>query len=156
MNKEKFAELDQTILPWLGRTMKALDYFMIDNFEAKGLNLTKAQMIILKILSKEDGIVQNDLAFITNRDKASLTRLIDTLEKKNFVTRSISPKDKRVKLVHITDEGKKMFDSALPVLNNIIQSIQEGISPKEIESAINVLKKIRKNINADELTPHFN
>ena len=148
----ELSDIDNTILPWLGRTAKAMDYFLADYFDAKGLNLTKAQMIVLRILSQNDGIVQNKLAFITNRDKASLTRLIETMEKKELVKRSTSTKDKRVKIVHITDSGIALLENARPYLKEIINKVQENVSEQDLLTTIKVLKQISKNINADELT----
>jgi DNA-binding MarR family transcriptional regulator len=156
MNVTKSSDLDHTILPWLGRTMKAMDYYVIDFFKSKGLELTKPQMIVLKVLSRHDGIVQNNLAFITNRDKTSLTRLIDTMEKKGLVQRSVSEKDKRVKLVHITNEGNRMLEVALPILGEIIQLVQTDIKTEDLEVAIKVLKQIGRNIKVDEFIAPLN
>ncbi|SMD32642.1 DNA-binding transcriptional regulator, MarR family [Reichenbachiella faecimaris] len=156
MEENKLPELDQTILPWLGRTMKALDYYLNDHLASRGLKLTKAQMILLKVLFQQGAMAQNNLAFITNRDKTSLTRLINTMEKKNFVIRSVDKNDKRIKLVSITEEGKKMFNSAIPILQEIISTIQEGIEQKDLEMTIKVLKQIGKNIKIDELTTPLN
>lgn len=156
MSENKSFELEKSLLPWLGRTMKALDYYLIDKFESKGIPLTKAQMITLRVLSRQDGIAQNNLAFITNRDKTSLTRLIDTMEKKQLVSRSHSPNDRRVKQVFITEKGKNVVESAVPALHEIMKDVQAGLSQEEIDTTIMVLKKISKNINADELTAPIN
>ena len=151
MKIKSFSDLDHTILPWLGRTMKAMDYYVTDFFKSKGLELTKQQLIVLKVLSKNDGIVQNNLAFITNRDKTSLTRLIDTMEKKDLVQRSISEKDKRIKFVHITAEGKRMQEAAMPIMNEILDRVQTDIDQEDLDTTIKVLKQIGINIKVDEL-----
>ncbi|UXX79690.1 MarR family transcriptional regulator [Reichenbachiella carrageenanivorans] len=156
MEENSFSELDKTILPWLGRTMKALDHFLNDQFESHGLNLTKAQFVVLKVLSHQSSIAQNNLAFITNRDKTSLTRLIDTMEKKGLVIRSSDPNDKRIKLVSITTEGKSSVKTAIPMLHETIKKIQTDIDPADLQTTIEVFKKISKNINADELTAPIN
>lgn len=156
MEENKLPELDKSILPWLGRTMKALDYYLNDHFASKGLKLTKVQMILLKVLSQRGPMAQNNLAFITNRDKTSLTRLISTMEKKNFVARTVDENDKRIKVVQVTNEGKKMFESAIPILQEIMERIQTGIDKKDLDITIKVLKQIGNNINVDELTTPLN
>lgn len=128
----------------------------MDKFESSGIPLTKAQMIALRVLSRQNGIIQNNLAFITNRDKASLTRLIDTMEKKELVSRTHSSNDRRVKQVFITEKGKTLIESAMPVLDEMMKDVQKGLSQKEIDDTIKVLKKISKNINADELIAPIN
>ena len=74
------------------------------------------------------------------------------MEKKGFVERRLNGKDKRVNLVFITGSGKNMLRMATPILMNIIKEIVQGIDKIEIDSTIEVLKKISKNINADFMT----
>lgn len=149
---DQFAAVDKSILPWLGRTSKAIDLFIADSFSKKGISLTKAQLILLRRLVMHQGIPQNNLAYITNRDKTSLTRLIQTMEKKGMVKREPDKDDKRVNLVYITKYGQETLEKAFPVIYNIIDNIQTGISSHELANAIDVLKKISININADDLT----
>ena len=144
------------MLPWLGRTMKGIDFFMADFFMANGINLTKVQMITLRILSQNDGQPQNNLAFITNRDKASLTRLITTMENKGFVRRVASDADRRVKHIFITDKGKTELARAIPVIKQAIDVIETDLTEEERRVTMKVLEKIRKNINVEELTAQFN
>ena len=70
-----------------------------------GIELTKVQLILLKKLNEMDGQPQNNLAFLTNRDKASLARLITTMEKKNLVARIPSKSDHRINNIYITKHG---------------------------------------------------
>lgn len=144
------AEIDKSILPWLGRSMKLIDYHIIDCFSKKGLELTKVQLIMLIILSRENGQPQNNLAFLTNRDKASSARLISTMERKRLVKRIACKSDKRIKHVHITDTGIKTLEKAYPVVQNIISTIEIGIEPSDMETATQVLKKILTNIQTVE------
>ncbi len=143
-------EIDNSILPWLGRSMKMIDYHMVDCFTAKGIELTKAQFILLILLKRENGQAQNNLAFITNRDKASLARLISTMERKGLVTRTPSKLDRRIKNIHITSSGVETLEKAYPVLKSVISTIQEDIDPTDMAVATEVLKKILTNIQSVE------
>jgi len=89
MRKEDyFPQFEKLLLPWLGRAMKSFDFHLADELLNAGISLSKHQIILLRILSMEDGIPQNDLAFITDRDKTSLTRLISTMERKKLLKRA--------------------------------------------------------------------
>lgn len=149
-NTEK-EEHDLTLLPWLGRAMKQIDLFFKDHLETGGVKLTKVQWLMLKLLDNEDGQPQNQLAFLTNRDKASLTRLIDTMERKNLVARIPCRSDQRINHIYITKRGEKVFRESQPVVNRLIEIVQQDVSEKEIESTILVMKKIIKNLKAVEL-----
>ncbi|UXP31915.1 MarR family transcriptional regulator [Reichenbachiella agarivorans] len=151
MAKKKII-IEDSILSLMGKTMKALHYFIGDSFHSYGIELTRAQFVLLKVLSTHEGIVQNDLAFITNRDKTSLARLLSTMEKKELLRRESSETDKRTNLVHITSKGEEALKMAHPIIKDALKVIQSNISEQELTTTIEVLKKIRKNINADELT----
>ena len=138
-------------MPWMGKTMKFLDYFLTDGLRDNKINLTKTQIIMLHRLEMADGQPQNNLAFITNRDKASLARLLTTMENKNLVARIPSKEDGRVNLIYITKHGIDMLEKAKPILRMLMDEMQAGLTKQEIESVINVMKKIQNNINIEEL-----
>jgi len=139
-------EIERSILPWLGRSAKLIDYHLADCFEANGISLTKVQLIALLILSKQDGKPQQSLAILTNRDKASLARLLTVMERKGLIIRKSDADDRRIKHVYITVLGKETLTKALPVLQNVISTIQKGINPADLKIATSVLKTILSNI----------
>ncbi|MFT7035612.1 MAG: DNA-binding MarR family transcriptional regulator [Cyclobacteriaceae bacterium] len=154
--KKSFIDLDKTMLPWLGRTMKGIDLFMGDFFRTNAIDLTKVQVIMLRMLSQNDGQPQNNLAYLTDRDKTSLTRLITTMEKKGLVKRIESNTDRRVNNIFITPKGQDELAAAIPVIKKAMDVIETGLSVDERRVTMKVLEKIRKNINAEELTAQLN
>ncbi len=143
-------EIEKSILPWLGRSMKLTDYFIADSFRTHGIELSQPQLVMLIMLMKNNGQPQNSLAFLTNRNKASLARLVDTMEKKNLVKRLPAKNDKRVNLVYLTEYGRNTLLKAFPVLHNVINTIQKNISETELDTTVQVLKKIVTNIKLAE------
>lgn len=115
--------------------------------KSRGIDLSKEQFIVLKYLNESDGRKQNDLAFITNRSKTALTRLINTMEKKGLVSRSICEKDMRINHIYLTPSGREIWAMAYPVFLEIIQELQQGISEEDILLVQEVMKQIQKNIN---------
>ena len=147
MEKRTFAtEFDDTLLPWLGRTMKLVDMYISNHLSEHNIDLTKVQMILLTRLYYNDGQPQNDLALLTNRDKASLARLLDTMERKGLVVRVPSREDKRIKLVHITKRGMELYESARPVMKDMIMKVQKDMSEEDINFMIQKLMQVQQNI----------
>ncbi len=142
---------ENTLLPYIGRTAKFLGFYFIDCFQEYGINLSKEQWLVLKKLNDKDGQIQNDLAFITNRSKTSLTRLINTMEKKGLVYRVISEKDKRIKHVYLSELGMSNYLESLPILKKMDAELQKNISKKDIENTIKVLNQVQENINKKQL-----
>jgi len=138
-------KFEKTLLPYLGKTAKLAGFYFIDSFHENGIELSKEQWLILKKLHDKDGQIQNDLALLTNRSKTSLTRLINTMEKKGLVHRVISKEDKRINHVHLSDYGKETFMFSLPVINRITDELQDKISGNDLAITIEVLDQIQKN-----------
>jgi len=151
MKNEGFINIEKTMLPWMGKAGKAIDYFIADKMSENGCELTKVQLIMLKKLKEADGQPQNSLAFLTNRDKASLARLITTMEKKNLVARIPSKSDHRINNIYLTKHGDDMLKQAAPIMLDVIRQIQNDIPEDDIDVVIETMKKILKNINSEEL-----
>ena len=134
------------MMPWIGKTMKHIDFFIAAKMAGKGVNLTRQQVILLKILFHDGPLPQNDLAFLTDRDKTSLTRLLSTMEKKNLVARITSLEDKRVNMVHLTKHGEKVLNETEPILLEVIMQMQKGISVGDQKVVISVMNRIQENI----------
>lgn len=145
--EENYIDFENSIGPWLGRTVKLLDYHLQESFKNAGLDLTKEQMIVLKKLHDQNGLNQNELAFLTLRDKSSLTRLLSKMEDKLYIKRVKSKEDKRIKNVYITKEGKTVFEKVKPLMKNMITTIESRISTEEKNQIISILKKIQTNFS---------
>lgn len=146
MAQTSLPNLEQSILPWIGKTGKWIGIYVTEKFKEHNLNLTMEQLIVLKVLQDQDGLIQNELADITNRNKTSLTRLIQTMEKYHLIARFPDKKDKRVNRIFLTNHGSQVFKSTFPIMNKVKQDLQKGLSESEIKTLIRLLKKVQKNI----------
>mgnify|MGYP000232884807 CR=1 FL=1 len=143
--QDTYIDFENSIGPWLGRTGKLVDFFFQESFKSKDLDLTKEQMIVLKKLHDQDGLNQNELAFLTLRNKSSLTRLLTKMERKNYIFRKHSKEDKRIKNVYLTHFGKEVFEKTKPVIQNLISTMEQNISREEKQQIIKIFKKIQTN-----------
>jgi len=142
-------DFENSIGPWLGKTVKIVDYFLQESLNKVDLNLTKEQMIVLKKLHDQDGLNQNELAFLTIRNKSSLTRLLTKMEHKNYITRKQSAEDKRINRVYVTPLGRDIFQKTIPVMGALIKQMEQNISENEKHQMIKILKKIQLNFSSN-------
>jgi DNA-binding MarR family transcriptional regulator len=136
------------VAPWLGKTMKMIDHRLEELLEEHHIDITNMQFAVLKTVARQEGISQNKLAMFADRDKSSLTRMIATLERKDYVRREASREDKRVNAVYITDRGKEIIRIAAPLLNRFALQVEEGLSEEEINTTIKIMKKIQDNMTS--------
>ena len=116
------------------------------NFRAAGLDITIEQWSVLYHLWKEDCLSQQELCHRTFRDKPSITRLIDNLEKQKLVKRISSSEDKRVNQVCLTETAKEIQELTLRIANETMDEALVGVSRDEIELVKQVLQKVYDNL----------
>lgn len=143
MEDTKIIDLNAHVLSWVGKIHYDFGFIVQKAFRENGLDLSKEQWSVLKRLKINDGQPQNDLAFITHRDKTSMTRLVNTMENKDLVVRKIDENDKRVNRIFLTDHGKKVIKKVEPIMFDLVPEVQENLSEKEIEVLITALKKMK-------------
>ena len=94
----------------------------------KPLGLTRSQWWVLNHLFFHQGISQSDLAKILDIERATLGRLLDRLEAKQWIYRQSDKSDRRVNRVYLSEpkgptmqtmrrEAKRTLDGALSPLN---------------------------------------
>ena len=116
------------------------------NFRQAGLDITVEQWSILYHLWKEDGLSQQELCNRTFRDKPSITRLIDNLEKQQLVKRISSKEDRRVNRVCLTDEARQLHDTTIRLANQTMDEALLGVNRQDIETVKQVLQQVYDNL----------
>lgn len=116
------------------------------NFREAGLDITVEQWSILYHLWKEDTQSQQQLCDKSFRDKASITRLIDNLEKQSLVERKPSATDRRINLVCLTNQGKNLQQQTIDIANTTMDEALVNISKIEIDTVKSVLQKVYDNL----------
>ncbi len=149
-NTDILVDFDKSVGRWIGSTAKMVDNYLHEAFQREGLDLSKEQMIILKKLHENDGLIQNELAYLTLRDKSSLARLLAKMERKNYITREQDNFDKRVNRVFLTETGRITFRRTRPIIVGLKKIMEKNIAEEEIFQLINTLQQIQHNITSAE------
>ena len=121
------------------------------NFRNAGLEITIEQWSVLYHLWKEDGLSQQELGNRTFRDKASITRLIDNIEKAGLVIRVASKTDRRINLVYLTEAAKPLQQLTYDLANQTMNEALQNISKEEIEVVKNVFQRVYDNLMNPDL-----
>jgi DNA-binding MarR family transcriptional regulator len=116
------------------------------NFRLAGLEITIEQWSVLYHLWKQDALSQQELCNRTFRDKPSITRLIDNLEKQKLVKRMPSKEDRRINLVCLTEPAKLLQDKTIELANQTMDEALIGVNKNEIEIVKQVFQKVYDNL----------
>ncbi len=129
-----------------GKASVAIARRLQKNFKEAGIEVTIEQWSVLYQLWKEDGLSQQQLCDATFRDKPSITRLVDNMEKNKLVKRIANKKDRRINLIQLTAEGKKLEEESMVVANKTLNEALEGVGQNKIETAKDVLQIVYVNL----------
>ncbi len=129
-----------------GKASTAIARRLQKNFKEAGIEITIEQWSVLYHLWKEDGQSQQQLCDATFRDKPSITRLVDNLEKSKLVKRVASKNDRRSNLIFLTKEAKNLEQTTMDVANRTLNEALQGVTNGQIEIAKEVLQMVYDNL----------
>lgn len=119
---------------------------LLEAIKMNKINITPEQWAILNRLAEHQGLTQNEVAKMSFKDNANITRIIDRLEKKALLERRANPNDRRIWKIYITEEGRKIRDMIEPLAIKVLNKATENIDPKEVAIYNKVAKRIVANL----------
>ncbi len=129
-----------------GKASTAIARRLQKNFKQSGMDITIEQWSVLYHLWKQEGQSQQQLCDATFRDKPSITRLVDNLEKQKLVKRVASKDDRRINLIYLTKEAIQLQEKSMEVANQTLNEALNGVTNGQIEIAKEVLHTVYENL----------
>ena len=146
MSKEASLKLHMNLGLLIRSAHNSMTERFVQNVFNSGLDISMDQWMILGPIWQLESPSQKKLGEICFRDKPSITRIIDSLEKKSLVVRVPDQIDHRIKRVVLTKAGKQLFYDVLPIMEKTREEVRGNIPEEEIQIFKNVLSKIIKNL----------
>ena len=130
-----------------GKASTAIGRRLQKNFKEANVEITIEQWSVLYHLWKQDGLSQQQLCDATFRDKPSITRLVDNLEKLKLVKRVASKDDRRMNMIYLTSEAQVLQEKTMGLANQTLNEALGAVTIEEIEIAKMVLQKVYDNLS---------
>ena len=109
--------------------------------------LTPEQFMLIDLLWNQGEMSQQELADQMHKDKNSVTRLVDAIERKGFVVRRQNTSDRRSTTLVLTEQAEKLKADAKQKGISILDKMLEGISEDELRTFLTTLRKLSLNMN---------
>lgn len=116
------------------------------NIELKNAGITPAELSYLNYLLEQNGMTQDELAKASCVDKAAVTRVIQTLEKKGVVERRADETDKRANRIYLTDKAYHYADVIKEVRQKWMQIIDVQMSRQEMQQLEHQVAEIAEKV----------
>lgn len=111
------------------------------------VNLTIEQWSILYHLWKQDGMTQQELCEASFRDKPSITRLVDNLEKLGLVNRVTDENDRRSNRIFLTADARKLEEKTMKLAEDTLNEALKGVPAEHVEISKQVLQSVYENLS---------
>ena len=121
--------------------------FSTQTFNEKKFEITPDQYVILSLLIENENIMyQRQLAEITFKDRANISRIIEILHKKGFIDKIPDSNGRKIFKLVVTEKGKKARDKILKTDMELRNIITNDSSEEELSLAFHILEKMNFNI----------
>ena len=114
------------------------------------INLTPEQYLVMDILWDAEVMSQQAIADIIQKDKNSVTKFIDSLEKKGLVYRQVNKTDRRVNNIVVSEEGMKLKAKTTEVAIGMMRNVLKNIKEEDLMALDKVMNQIKENIDEAE------
>lgn len=109
----------------------------------KGLSTSHGD--ILYALFSREAMTMKEISEKIQRDKSTVTALIDKLSALGYVTREKDAEDSRITLIRLTENGKALKPVFEEISHKLINKVYEGVEEEEKEVLLDILQRIRDN-----------
>lgn len=127
-----------------GQLMRRHDYLL--HIACQQFGVYRGQHHILRILVKESGLTQNELAQKINVAKASMTTSLRRMEKNQLISRQRCESDGRCNLIYITDKGVEAINNCEKEIDKIKHALFDGLDHEEILALNQIMTKMLKGL----------
>ncbi|WP_336784435.1 MarR family winged helix-turn-helix transcriptional regulator [Paenibacillus sp. MMO-177] len=136
----KLRELDDVF-----RKLRRLINSEYNRFNVHGLGMTEGKMVI--ILAQQGPQKASTMAELLRITSGAVTGISDRLIDLGFVERSRSEYDRRIVMLSVTDEGRKLVDHVMEMRERIMFKLYDGFELDDIEKATDIFIRMAANLD---------
>lgn len=142
---QKFT-LETSIGYIINKTALKLKAELLNGFRSHGIDITTEQWAVLIFLNEVDGRTQREIAETLTKDKTNLSRILDGMEKKDWIVRQSHEKDRRSYRIFITQQGRCLVETLIPIAIRINKKAVDGLAADDIHELERLMSKIHHNL----------
>ena len=141
--------LSKEIAVYLNLSACKLKQYTAAALRQNNVELTPEQFLLIDLLWNHGPMSQQTIADKMQKDKNSVTKLVDALEAKGLVIRKKDDNDRRSNLLVLTQKAEGMKDSAKEKGISVLDRALEGISEEELKAFLATLNKLNANMSGN-------
>ena len=141
--------LSKEVAVELNLTGCKLKQFIAAKLRQENVPLTPEQFLLIDLLWNQGSMSQQQLADQMHKDKNSVTKLVDAIERKGFVHRQQNASARRSNTLVLTEKAHELRDHAKQKGISILDEMLEDISETELRAFLSTLNKLNVNMTIE-------
>jgi len=129
----------------IDRTSKSIKKALSNLLREMNTDLTVDQWVVIYQLHEVPDVSQYELGEMINKDKATLTKILDLLQGKGILTRNNHDSDRRKSVVRLTDQGHVLVERLLPEVSKLRAKGWRGLSNDDFKHLKKMLDTVHGN-----------
>jgi DNA-binding MarR family transcriptional regulator len=111
-------------------------------------NITIPEWRVLAVIGEATQLAARDVVKKTPMDKMTVSRAVASLEAKGFVNRAPDAADRRVSMLSLSSEGRKVFDRIASLALSFEDDLMSTLEPEEAAAFRLALEKLEQKARA--------
>ena len=100
------------------------------------------QRATLEMIKFEENVNQTTISNLLSKDKTTISRSLNSLEKKGLISKSETLDDKRNKKVALTQKGESILEETTPHISHFRESLASKLTDEEIKMFFKIMDKL--------------
>ncbi|MBP7735734.1 MAG: MarR family transcriptional regulator [Spirochaetes bacterium] len=131
----------------IASTMTRIRILMLRKIKEYGYDITPEQGAVLNAVGESEGISQSMIAEKTLKDKPTITRILDNLEKKSLISRKADSGDRRAYKIYLTGSGREKIEMFRRIIAEVDAKAFAGLDQKDLRKMEEILRAVRANVS---------
>lgn len=112
------------------------------NTKLKPFDIAIEQRVTLEIIKFKTNVNQTSIASLLGKDKTTVSRSLNSLEKKGLIKRTETLGDKRSNNIELTYEGEEILENTISEVESFRESLNQKLNKEEIKAFFKIIDKL--------------
>jgi len=147
--KKLLPGMDLEMIHFFAATMEIFHHvpiLMEGYFQKMGLTKSRFMVLVQLLRVPDEGLSISEISAFHKVRSATMTGIIDTLEREGQIERVPDPDDRRKVIVRITEAGRKLMEDFLPGHQENIRQMLTGLTMKERQTLLGLMQKLQQGV----------
>lgn len=137
----------ENLVAIISRIRERVDRMMVSELERHNIQgLVPSHGLLMANLFRQKQMTMTELAKSIDRDKSTVTALVDKLVSLGYVEKVKDDGDQRVTWVKATAKGKQMIPAFKAMRRTYMETLYRGISEQDQETLVRLLARVKDNL----------